>query len=360
MYTGSITAAQSAPTWASWFQQNTNRQKRNPPPKEQINVMNTITAELKEQEMKKKNIVVFGLQLSEKTDQPGKKADDEDRINNMLDFLEVKKDVKINKIIRYKNKNDSDITPPVIIELSDEKLRNNNNFNGIFINADRTIAERSKFNEMRELRNKMNQEETEKDKYRWTIREDKVVKFKTATRLQQPINIDNDGGDKDNNSNINNINNNNKNIDNDGEIDADADEREIVGDDADEVVDGQVNIELFFDLIGNAAYDQAGGNWARDALLDGDLRDRSSEREVVPIEVICDGPDEMPSSCSSSLIEIATLNCKNLKSNHEYVNELMTKVSILFLQETSLREDDDVASLIEKSNQFEHKSAKRK
>ena len=62
-------------------------QKRNPSPKEQINVMNTITAELKEREMKKKNIIVFRLQLTEKTDQPEKKVDDEDRINNMLDFL---------------------------------------------------------------------------------------------------------------------------------------------------------------------------------------------------------------------------------------------------------------------------------
>ena len=49
--------------------------------------MNTITAELKEREMKKKNIIVFRLQLTEKTDQPEKKVDDEDRINNMLDFL---------------------------------------------------------------------------------------------------------------------------------------------------------------------------------------------------------------------------------------------------------------------------------
>ena len=62
-------------------------------------------------------------------------------------------------------------------------LRNNNNFNSIFINADRTIAERSKINELRELRKKMNQEEAEKDKYRWAIRDDKVVKFKTAPRL---------------------------------------------------------------------------------------------------------------------------------------------------------------------------------
>ena len=61
--------------------------------------------------------------------------------------------------------------------------------------------------------------------------------------------------------------------------------------------------------------------------------------------------------CPDSPLCVTTLNCKSLVSNHEYVNALINSAQILFLQETWLRNDDQIEPLFNSKSRIYHKSA---
>ena len=66
-----------------------------------------------------------------------------------------------------------------------KKLKTSVEYSKCYFNADLTACERVKFKELRELRKKYQEEEPEKDKFRWAIRNDGLVRFK-ALPAQSP------------------------------------------------------------------------------------------------------------------------------------------------------------------------------
>jgi hypothetical protein len=61
---------------------------------------------------------------------------------------------------------------------------------------------------------------------------------------------------------------------------------------------------------------------------------------------------------SRNFQKIASLNCKNINANHEYISELIQEHNIVFLQETWARNDENF-SAFNKQCKIYHKSAMR-
>lgn len=76
--------------------------------------------------------------------------------------------------------------------------------------------------------------------------------------------------------------------------------------------------------------------------------------------VRCDGVDDWRSGpFEQSLggkIRLASLNCKNIKANYIYINNLLEKNDIVFLQETWLKEDETLESELNSDFRFFQKS----
>jgi hypothetical protein len=156
---------------------------------EQIKVANTLSAEFNERERRKKNVVIFGLNESKKEMLEERKKDDEAMVNEMVEMLQIQKvPIKVNKIVRHKARGDQKNASTVVLELENEtqrnavlfaakKLKGMRNFEKVFLNADMTVAERARFIELKRERDLKNEKETDK-KFRWAIRNDRVVRFK--------------------------------------------------------------------------------------------------------------------------------------------------------------------------------------
>jgi endonuclease/exonuclease/phosphatase family metal-dependent hydrolase len=79
--------------------------------------------------------------------------------------------------------------------------------------------------------------------------------------------------------------------------------------------------------------------------------DGSSERTQVSRVAMQNGGLE-----NSKTLRLITLNCKNIKANYTYINDLLDdRADILFLQETWLRKDERVENILRASDQKNHK-----
>ncbi|CAF1057648.1 unnamed protein product, partial [Brachionus calyciflorus] len=84
-------------------------------PHEQIEVLNSVVSEQRERERRKKNVIVFGVQMSTKTSQKAQVADDTGLIERA--FKAVKIDVgKIKYIRRFKPNPSLNRPPPILIQ----------------------------------------------------------------------------------------------------------------------------------------------------------------------------------------------------------------------------------------------------
>jgi hypothetical protein len=111
-------------------------------------------------------------------------------------FKEIKDvTIKINKVVRHKTRSDQKNAPIVVVELGSEqqrnavlfaakRLRNERHFEKVYLNADMTVAERARFNELKNERDLKNSKEKDK-KFRWAIRNDKVVRFKVVEPTEE-------------------------------------------------------------------------------------------------------------------------------------------------------------------------------
>jgi hypothetical protein len=161
---------------------------------QQHKALSVITTEMKEQEKKRKNIVIFNMKESKKVNVAEAKKEDEEVVGMIFSTIGVDSTIQAKKVTRYsKSKADPNKVPIVVIELEDEQTRNkvlyaakalksSQEFKNVYLNADMTQAERSKFNELRILRDNKNREEKEKNKFRWAIRDGEVKKFKVVNQ----------------------------------------------------------------------------------------------------------------------------------------------------------------------------------
>ena len=150
----------------------------------QIDIINTVSNENKEIERRQKNVIIFGIKESKKTDVAEKKRDDENEIELLLNEAHMDKSV-VSRSFRLKPKK---IISPIIVELNYKEVRNNfikksyRKFEHIYVNPDLTEAQRNLDKQLREKCRELNKPLNLKDdwdnvKSYYVIRNNQVVKI---------------------------------------------------------------------------------------------------------------------------------------------------------------------------------------
>ena len=156
-------------------------------PSEQLIVANATINEMNERERRKKNIIVYGVPESTNSVLTEKKAEDQQKINEILLTID-KSDVHPVYIRRLKSK-DTSKPGPILVELSDlsirnpvllaaKKLRSSNIHRSVYISPDLTEAEKQMDFILRKERNKLNSELSPESPFRNGIRGNQVQRFK--------------------------------------------------------------------------------------------------------------------------------------------------------------------------------------
>lgn len=181
-------------SWASITSKNIKKSE------DQLNVINTICVEQMEKKNKEKKVIIYGIPISDKDDESEKQIDDEVQVKEIIGNIEsilnkdksgkdkIKFSVKYTKRVRAVQNGNK--VPPIIVECcKDEPQRNvllsgvrllkktNNNLKGIYINPDLTEAERKLSYELRQERNKKNDELMAQTDYYYGIRNNRIVKI---------------------------------------------------------------------------------------------------------------------------------------------------------------------------------------
>lgn len=162
-----------------------------PPSAEKISVLNCVNTEQAEKEYRSNKILIFGVPESNKTTIEGKKEDDINYVKKLFRDLNILPD-KVHSTFRFK-KNDTNKSKiaPLVITLSDKdnrnqmlknakNLKNFNEYKNIYLNPFLTPAEFIIDKNLRDERKSLNEKaEKEKQPFRFKIRGNKIVKFKT-------------------------------------------------------------------------------------------------------------------------------------------------------------------------------------
>ena len=152
---------------------------------QQIDIINTVTKENKDRERRDKNVIIFGIKESTKTDITEKKADDLVEIHKLTDNVNKDQD-NIVRLFRIKSKSG---VSPIIVEFKDSGIRNefikrtHRKFQDIYVNPDLTESQRNLDKQLREKCRKLN--EPLKLKENWSnvdeyyvIRNNEVIKIR--------------------------------------------------------------------------------------------------------------------------------------------------------------------------------------
>ncbi len=163
-------------------------------------VLNAISAEAKEKSSKEKNVAIFGLVESTKTNKDEKEMEDKMKIDEIFSALNLN-GINIEKHYRLKNSSNHSggiVQRPgiVIVELKTKldqqqvlqesrNLNNINEFKGkVYINQDLTIAERASLKMLLSERKRLNQIEIDnKSPFRYVIRNDKLQRLQPKTLI---------------------------------------------------------------------------------------------------------------------------------------------------------------------------------
>jgi hypothetical protein len=146
-------------------------------------VINAISAEQKEKVKKEKNVVVFGLEESNRKEKDEIRLDDDESIGKVFDAIGLDK----SKIVKHFRLKRNDITKPgpLVLEISESSYQKQvlsvaRDLNGIkeykkrvFINPDLTYRERASLKLLLGERKRLNEEEeNKKSSFRFVIRND--------------------------------------------------------------------------------------------------------------------------------------------------------------------------------------------
>ena len=159
---------------------------RSKPPIEQLLVVNAAINEQKDREKRKKNIIVYGLPVSKKETLNDQLEEDKIEIHKL--FSEI--NVEVIPVFQRRLKTKAVGKPgPVLVVLNEisernpilskaKLLRDKANYKNVFISPDLTAAERMEDYELRQKRDKMNNERMSGAPFRYAIRGSSIVKFK--------------------------------------------------------------------------------------------------------------------------------------------------------------------------------------
>lgn len=170
-----------------WVQIVTKGSKNAKKPPEQLVVTNAAINELNEREKRKKNVIIYGVPESTKEILSEKKAEDEQQIKNVFEFI-GKSEVKPVYSRRLRSK-DMSKPGPILVELAEsslrnpillaaKKLRSSDNHKSIYISPDLTEAERQLDYQLRQERNKLNSSLAVDSPFRYGIRGNQIQRFK--------------------------------------------------------------------------------------------------------------------------------------------------------------------------------------
>ena len=152
---------------------------------QQIDIINTVTKENKDRERRDKNVIIFGIKESTKTDITEKKADDLEEIQKLAHNVHIVKD-NIVRLFRIKSKSG---VSPIIVELKDSGIRNefikrtHRKFKDIYVNPDLTESQRNLDKQLREECHKLNEPLNLKENWNnvteyYVIRNNEVIKIR--------------------------------------------------------------------------------------------------------------------------------------------------------------------------------------
>lgn len=152
----------------------------------QINLLLATAKETKEQNEKEKNLVIFGIKLSNKTEINDKKADDLTELNKLLDEINFNKN-KVKRSYRLKSKNEK--PGAIIVELNNviernealkaaKSLKNSNEYKSVYINPDLTESQRAQFKRLLSEKKQKNEANVDENFY-YVIRNDRVIRINT-------------------------------------------------------------------------------------------------------------------------------------------------------------------------------------
>jgi hypothetical protein len=152
----------------------------------QLDMLNCMATEQKQRDKRQKNLVIFGLPSSAKTDATEKQADDVNAVQGLLEKLSIEKG-KLVRCFRLKSRI-PEKPAPVVVEMADATVRNQivkvarRKFPGIFINPDLTEAQRHLDKKLRDECRRKNEPLSLKDnwstaKHYYAIRNSEVVRI---------------------------------------------------------------------------------------------------------------------------------------------------------------------------------------
>ena len=119
-------------------------------------MINIVTKEAKDREISEKNVVIFGLEASDKDIQSGQIETNKANVQTLFELINVS--VNIEKVFKLRPK--TGINAPFVVLLKDKHdrnklfksaklLRTNQETETVFINADETISERLRYKTLR-------------------------------------------------------------------------------------------------------------------------------------------------------------------------------------------------------------------
>jgi len=148
--------AASSPTTDAWSVVVGKKLNKTPA---QLDMLNCVANENKDRMKRDKNLIVFGIPSSTKSEPNEKQLDDEKKIKELLTKVKINSE-NVVKCFRLRSK-DPNKPPPIIVETTDTVTRNNiikaarRKFEGIYVNPDLTEAQRRQDRQLRdELKNK--------------------------------------------------------------------------------------------------------------------------------------------------------------------------------------------------------------
>jgi len=168
---------------------------------QQVEMLNSAVAEHDERERRKQNVIVFGLAVTNATDELNQRKDDTEALNKLFSSINIKAD-SIVSFRRFNSKQSgSSNSPPVLVKLASnvnrievlaaaKNLRNVPGYERVYVNQDMTDSERVLEKQLRQRRNELNEEEASKNQpFRWAIRGNTLKRFATSSQRQQLFNV---------------------------------------------------------------------------------------------------------------------------------------------------------------------------
>ena len=179
------TASNSAMNVNNWANVTAKNIKK---PVEQLIVVNAAINESRDRERRKKNVVVFGLAESAKLVGIEKALEDKTKVEKIINETGASAVVTFVKRLRSVGSKPG----PVLVGLSEaadrnplllkaKKLREKDEFKNVYICPDLTEAERMEDRSLRQKRDEMNKSRKENEPFRYAIRGNQIVKFRTET-----------------------------------------------------------------------------------------------------------------------------------------------------------------------------------